>query len=289
MMKRRLKSSTLRNLEGTMFILPWFLGFLFFMLFPMIYSLYYSFSSVKLQVGKIITHPVGFKNYKEILFRDGSLLYDDLFPFLRQAIIMIPVIVVFALMVSILLNQKFRGRTFFRAVFFLPVIFSTGPLITEFMNQDQGGLNFLEQYNIIGFVQANMSNTWSEPILNVISQFVLVLWYSGVQILIFIAGRQTISPTIYEAARIDGAGPWEMFWKITLPGMLPFIFLNMIYTTVDLFTFPSNPILMKFTAETYGFSSALVWIYFIIIFTFILAIIGSFALIMRRSSGATAP
>ncbi|MGN7360385.1 carbohydrate ABC transporter permease [Paenibacillus sp. SAF-054] len=286
-MRTRLKlsSSTLRNLEGIIFILPWVLGFLFFVAFPMAYSLYYSTNNVKFEVGKLITTPVGFDNYKQILFKDGSLLYNDLFPFMKQAVMMIPIIVVFALMIGILLNQPFRGRTFFRAIFFLPVIFSTGPLITEFMNQDQGGLSFLEQYQVAEFVQANLPSSWAVPIMNVLEQFVLVLWYSGVQILIFIAGRQTISPVIYEAARIDGAGPWEMFWKITLPGMVPFILLNTIYTTVDLFTFPTNPILMKFNATAYGFSSALIWIYFSIIFAFIMIIFGIFALIMRRVGG----
>jgi ABC-type sugar transport system permease subunit len=99
--------------------------------------------------------------------------------------------------------------------------------------------------------------------------FVLVLWYSGVQILIFLAGRQTIPPSVYEASRIDGANPWETFWKITLPAMIPFILLNLIYTTVDLFTFPSNPILTQVNTTEYGRSSALAWIYFVIIFVFI--------------------
>lgn len=282
----KVSAETLRKIEGTIFIFPWLLGFFIFIAFPIVYSLYFSFSKVEIRVGHLLATPVGFRNYNEILFQDGSFLYNDLFPFMRQAIIMIPVIVVFALLVSIMLNQQFYGRTLFRAIFFLPVIFSTGSLITEFMNEDQGGLNFLQQYNISGFIQDNLPGTWANPILNIISQFVLILWYSGVQILIFLAGRQTISPTIYEAARIDGAGPWEMFWKITLPGLVPFVLLNVIYTTVDLFTFPTNPILMKFSATSYGFSSALVWIYFIIIFMFIMLTLGIFALIARRSARA---
>ncbi|UUZ96492.1 sugar ABC transporter permease [Paenibacillus sp. P25] len=193
-------------------------------------------------------------------------------PFLRQALFMIPIIVVFALMVAIILNQKFAGRTFFRAIFFLPVILSTGEVVKEFLTEGEGDLGFMSKYNVSGLIKANLSATWSGPLIGILDSFVLILWYSGVQILIFLGGRQTISNSAYEAARIDGAGPWETFWKITLPAMTPFIFLNMIYTVVDLFTFPTNPILQRVRESEYGQYSALIWIYFLII-SFFLAII----------------
>ncbi len=277
MKRSKLSASTIRNLEGMIFISPWFIGFLLFMAFPIVYSFYMSFHIVTIRLGEVATSFVGFKYYEEILFKDASALYNDLFPFLRQAIIMIPVIVVFSLMIAILLNQKFYGRTLFRAIFFLPVIFTTGRLIVEFIAQGEGGLSFLDQYDIKGLVEANLPKQWAAPVVTILSQFVLVLWYSGVQILIFLAGRQTISPSIYEAARIDGASPWEVFWKITFPGMVPFIFLNCIYTVVDLFTFPTNPVLVKINAQNYGFSSALAWIYFVIIFFFLAILIAIFA------------
>jgi len=97
-----------------------------------------------------------------------------------------------------------------------------------------------------------------------------------VQILIFIAGFQTIPKTLYEAIRVDGASPWESFWKITFPWMIPFIGLNAIYTIVDLFTFPFNPVLEivsrnMFTATTgYGYASAMAWLYFLLILILIL-------------------
>src|SRR5690606_11050670 len=130
-------------------------------------------------------------------------------------------------------------------------------------------LDFLEQFNLTTMVVTHLPEVWANPIVKVLDSFVLILWYSGVQILIFLAGRQTISPSVYEAARIDGANPWETFWKITLPAMIPFISLNLIYTTVDLFTFPGNPILSQVNSTDYGLSSALAWIYFVIIFAFL--------------------
>ncbi|URN94598.1 MAG: sugar ABC transporter permease [Candidatus Pristimantibacillus lignocellulolyticus] len=262
-------TATLRKIEGSLFIAPWIFGFIAFVAFPLVYSLYMSFNLVKITVTGVHSSWVGIQYYREILFSDGGLLYDDLFPFLREALVIIPIILVFSLMIAILLNMKFYGRGLFRVIFFLPVIFSSGQIIDEFMEQGEGTLTIISDLKVDTFLQQYLPEMWLNPVQNVIGSFVLVLWYSGVQILIFLAGRQTISGSVYEAARIDGADPWSIFWKITLPGMAPFIFLNMIYTIVDLFTYPSNPIIGKVTTDNYGLSSALAWIYFMIVLLFI--------------------
>lgn len=274
--KKRIAASHIRKLEGSLFIAPWVLGFLAFMAFPLGYSLYMSFHQVRILGTGVEIIPVGLKYYKYILLENGDILYNQLFPFLRQALMMIPIILVFSLLIAIMLNQKFPGRSIFRSIFFLPVIFTTGQVVREFMTQGEGDLGFLERYNLAALVQQNLTGSWAGPIVAVMGSFVLILWYSGVQILIFLAGRQTIGSSVYEAARIDGASPWEVFWKITLPGMTPFILLNLIYTTVDLFTFPTNPILTQISTSNYGQSSALAWIYFIIILLFLGIIIGIF-------------
>ncbi|MBD2863232.1 carbohydrate ABC transporter permease [Paenibacillus oceani] len=274
--KKRLAANHIRKIEGSLFIAPWILGFFAFMAFPLGYSLYMSFHQVRILGTGIEIVPVGLKHYKYILLENGAILYNQLFPFLRQALIMIPIILVFSLLIAIMLNQKFPGRSVFRSIFFLPVIFTTGQVVREFMTQGEGDIGFLERYNIASLVQQNLSGAWAGPIVSVMGSFVLILWYSGVQILIFLAGRQTIGSSVYEAARIDGASPWEVFWKITLPGMTPFILLNLIYTTVDLFTFPTNPILTQISTSNYGQSSALAWIYFVIILVFLGIILGIF-------------
>ncbi|WP_079913188.1 carbohydrate ABC transporter permease [Paenibacillus sp. 32352] len=285
MRRLNLHDSTLRKWEGALFISPWILGFYAFVAFPLGFSLYMSFHRVKVTVGGIETTPNGFDYYKEILFADGGLLYDDLIPFLREAVIMIPVIIIFSMLIAILLNQKFWGRTLFRIIFFLPVIFSSGQIVLEFIKQGEGSLAFIESLRLSAYVAEYVPKSWVEPINHVISSFVLVLWYSGVQILIFLAGRQTISSSVYEAARIDGADPWNTFWKITLPGLIPFIFLNLIFTVVDLFTFPSNPIISKVTTANYGLSSALAWIYFMIVLTFIGLVLFLFSRVDKAFGG----
>lgn len=281
--KRKLHASVLRKLEGTLFIAPWIIGFLAFMVYPLAYSFYMSFHNVRILATGIDIKPVGVAHYKYILLENANLLYNQLFPFLRQSLIMLPIIIIFSLLVAIILNQKFAGRTVFRAIFFLPVIFTTGQVIREFMSQGEGDLDFLSRYNITALLSQNLNSTWAGPIVNVMGSFVLILWYSGVQIIIFLAGRQTIGSSVYEAARIDGATPWEVFWKITLPGMVPFILLNLIYTTVDLFTFPTNPILTQVSTANYGQSSALAWIYFTIVLVFLGLVFWLFTRVQKAS------
>lgn len=283
MRKRRFSGNTVRNVEGLMFIAPWIIGFTIFLAFPLIFSFYMSFHNVRiLPTGPQITYK-GLDYYNEILF-SGSALYDELIPFMQEALIMIPIILVFSFLIAILLNQRFPGRLFFRAVFFLPVIFSTGYVVTEFVNQGQGSLGFLERYDLGLYLQSYLGdNVWTRAIMEVMNRFVLILWYSGVQIIIFLAGRQTLSKSIYESARIDGASPWAVFWKITLPAMVPFIMLNLIYTVVDMFTFPFNPIIKLIGVGNYGYNSALAWIYFLIIIVFLLIVMFIFQRITKNT------
>lgn len=283
--KHRLEADTLRQLEGSLFIAPWVFGFFAFVAFPLGYSLYMSFHQVRITVNTVGYTFIGFQHYREILVANGSLLYEQLLPFLRESAMMIPIILVFSLLIAILLNQRFPGRTLFRVIFFLPVIFSSGQIVQEFIAQGEGSLSIMEMLSIDHYLQQYLPDAWVAPVERVMSSFVLVLWYSGVQILIFLAGRQTLPAAVYEASRIDGAGPWNTFWQITLPGMVPYIFLNLMYTVVDLFTFPSNPIVSQVNTSNYGSSSALAWIYFAMIMTFVLLTLWLYNRVDRSLSG----
>ncbi|KRG12946.1 carbohydrate ABC transporter permease [Lederbergia galactosidilytica] len=287
MKKRRINAKVARNLEGTLFIAPWMLGFLIFLAFPLGFSLFMSFHQVKILPTGMKYEFNGIKYYREILF-NSSEFYDELIPYFQEIILMVPIIIIFSLLIAILLNQKLYGRFLFRTIFFLPVIFTTGYLLTEFVNQGEGSLGFLERFSLGEYLDTFLGNsTWGNSVKTILNRFVLVLWYSGVQILIFLAGRQTISNSAYESARIDGANPWEVFWKITLPAMTPFIFLNLIYTVVDMFTFPFNPIIDLIGTGNYGYSSALAWVYFLIIFIFLMIVMFIFVRINKRQRAAT--
>jgi ABC-type sugar transport system permease subunit len=267
-------------------LIPWLIGLGMFVLYPIIYSLYMSFMDVRVTGTGIVMKPIAWGNYKQAFLIDNefTLLLAN---YLKECLLIIPIIVLFALFVSIILNLKFPGKGVFRAIFFLPVIFATGQVLTEIFSQGAAGLSILDQYNIRPYIEQNLPGIFAEPLLGVLNMFVLILWYSGVQVLIFLAGLQTIGRPVYEAAGIDGASPWEIFWKITLPAITPFILLNVIYTIVDMFTFPFSPILelithhMKYTG--YGYASAIGWIYFSIVFIIILLVMWLFWRISRYS------
>ncbi|NMM51720.1 carbohydrate ABC transporter permease [Paenibacillus aquistagni] len=283
MSRFKLKARTSRHLEALVFIAPWVIGFLLFMAFPLGFSLYMSLHKVTVLPTGLKYDYQGLKYFTEILF-GSSAFYDNLLPFFQEIIIMVPVIIVFSLFIAIMLNQDFPGRLVFRVVFFLPIIFTSGYVLTEFVNQGEGTLGFLERFSIGEYlIQFLGDSSWTKPVMDVLNRFVLVLWYSGVQILIFLAGRQTISKSSYESARIDGASPWEVFWKITLPAMSPFILLNLIYTVVDMFTFPYNPVIELINTGNYGYNSALAWIYFVIIALFLSVIMLLFLRLNRQA------
>lgn len=261
----------------------WIAGFLLFMAFPLFYSLYISFFNVNFLGSEIRLQFVGIRNFQH------AFLKDEQFPtlfflYMKQTVLIVFIIVLFALIVSVLVNQKFRGRAVMRAIFFLPVILSSNSILGRLGENNEGQLAFLEQYDVAGWLTTYLTPGLADPLINILDNFVLILWYSGVQVLIFIGGMQTISPSVYEAARIDGATPWESFWKITLPGLAPFIVLNLIYTTVDQFTAPFSE-LLTYIANVrtnpllgFGYSSALGWIFFL----FVIVLIGLILLASRR-------
>ncbi|QJD84653.1 carbohydrate ABC transporter permease [Cohnella herbarum] len=265
--------------QAYLFMLPWMIGFCVFMAFPIGWSLYLAFQKVNLTgSGSFAYRFVGLQNFKDALLKDNEYPIQ-LLTFFQQMILMLPIIIVFSLLVSLMLNQKFKGRFVYRAIFFLPVVFSTGQVLTELFQQGAGNVPFLTQYGVDGYIKDNFSPSTAAMMTQLLGMMILILWSSGVQILIFIAGFQTIPKAIYEAVRIDGASPWASFWKITLPGIKPFIGLNLLYTMVDLFTFPFNPVMEQirrnmFNVSTgYGYASALAWFYFLLIVVMIALIL----------------
>jgi ABC-type sugar transport system permease subunit len=276
---------------GLLFMLPWIVGFSVFFAIPIGWSLFMSFHKVAVVPGGFKYDWLGWQNYRDAFVKD-NVFPIELITYFQQMLLMVPIIIIFALLISLLLNQHFPGRFLYRALFFLPVIFATGQVLSELFTQGAGDIPFLEQYHLEPLVQQYVGNEFAKTIMGVLGRIILILWYSGVQILIFIAGYQTISPSIYEAVRIDGASPWDSFWKITLPASVPFISLNALYTIIDLFTFPLNPVLKHvkdnmFKIDTgYGYASALAWIYFGFIFVLIAIVLWLFNRSMktRRAS-----
>ena len=285
---------------GWIFVLPFILGFLLIYI-PVIWqSISFSFSEINyIQGGGYITEFVGLNNYKNALFTDASYV-TTLTSGLEQMILEIPAIIFFSLFVAILLNQKMVGRAAFRAIFFIPVILSTG-LIAEI----DAGNTLSDQMGSAGSIDTGSENAAAEIVSSVDIQSLFsnmligselattvtgfvnnifdIVNRSGVQMLIFLAGLQGISPAIYESCQMEGASAWETFWKITLPMISPMILVNFVYTIIDSFTAQSNKV-MQYIDSVYSqagssgqvVSSAMSWMYFLVVIA-IVAVVGLIA------------
>lgn len=262
----RISRSTRKAIAGYIYILPWIVGFFLFTAFPFFYSLYLSFFHVNFTVSGIETEYVGWKYYT-YAFRNDTSFPLNFSNTIINIVLSTPLVVIFALIVAILLNRKLHARTFFRLLYFLPVVIISGPVISELVTNNAASIVDPRRYFIYRFFLM-VPNTISYPFLYMFNNLVLILWFSGVQILFFLAGLQKISSSIYEAAQIDGANDWVIFWKITLPLVRPFVIVNTIYTIVDLASFANNPVNTSITQhmfdidKPYSYSSALSWIYF---------------------------
>ena len=270
-----------KALYGYGFLAIWILGTIWLFLRPLITSLWYSFNTTEVTVGVMKTTFVGIQNYIDAFTVDTDYT-NALLSVLKDTAWSTPVILIFALFVSVILNQKFKGRTFARAVFFLPVIIATGPVMgiingdmdtsgysggseafSTMFETDMAGelLTFLGVYNI--------SDTVTEMISLITSDVFNLVWNSGIQIIIFLSALQNIPVSAREAASIEGATAWEFFWKITLPYISPMIVTNLVYTIVDSFVATDNEVMTLVLSEAsdwnHGYSAALAWIYFLIV------------------------
>ena len=287
MTNKKMSRALRENLIGYSFIGIWIVGFFIFMLYPLVSSLIYSMSAVRILGTGIDVEFHWFKNFQSIFQIDeGFQFIEALIAFLQQIVFQVPIIIVFSVLIAVLLNQPLKGRGFFRSIFFLPVIISSGPVINELITQGAGGSAIFESYGFISIIENTLNPNLAAPIINIFSEIIIIFWFSGVQILIFLAGLQKVDRQIYEAARVDGAGPWEAFWKITLPSLSTLIFINIIYTIVLLSTFSENAVIISiksnmFNINTgYGMASAMAWVYFIIV----MAMIAFVAIIFKPKS-----
>ena len=270
--KRRLTKRTLREWGfGYLFIAPWIVGVSIFFLYAMVQSLRFSFSRVELSNG-VILHPLEnglFENFVKVFTTDVNFP-TILANFGVGLVLQLPVIIAFSLIIALLLNSNIRCRSLFRMIFFLPVIIATGPVMSQLTAQGVSSVPMVSQ-NALLSVLSGLPEFIYTPINNLFSSLIMILWNSGIQILIFLAGLQKVPRTLYEAAKIDGASGWESFWKITLPTVKPLILLNSIYTVVTLATGGSNEIIeLIYTAtytatQGYSYAMAMSWIYTMVV------------------------
>jgi ABC-type sugar transport system permease subunit len=274
--KKRYKSiEQIKSRYGYLFTSLWIIGFIVFFAYPIVQSLWYSFSSVTLSADGVSTDFVGIKHYKYWLYEHASYtdwLKNDITTMLYS----LPIILLVSLVLALLLNQKFPGRLFFRALYFVPVIIASGVVIKLMFQTTSEELtaagvstaitdSMFSVEDVIGWL--NMPDKIAVYVKLIINNIFDLLWSCGIQTVLFIAGLQSIPHTLYEASKVEGATKWEEFWFITFPSLGSVMLLVGVFTMVDIFTKDTNKIVKTaydlIHTGNYDETSAMLWIYFV--------------------------
>lgn len=281
---------------GYLFILPFLIGFLAFMFFPILESLRMVFSDVNIDLVKhgFSMNFTGLSNLKRVLMIDAEFnrfLVEEV----ARMVLIVPAIIIFSLFIALILNQEFKARGFVRAVFFLPVILSSGVMIgletnnsllssmAEIIKEDN-----MMKTSITGVLERILategaSGDFMKYIFRIVNQIYVIAMSSGIQIIIFLSALQTIPPSMFEAAKMEGATAWECFWKITFPMVSSLIMVNVVYSVIDYFIRTDNRVMEKIGITMiqrleFGFSTAMAWVYFLAV----IVIIGAAMILISR-------
>ena len=286
-MKKQSKVAGLQRrkaISGYLFIAPFIIGFLAFMVKPHFQSLYLSFCTVEVSPNGIHNVFKGLANYIQAFTIDtefNRLLVEEISRMCINSL----AIMVFSFFVALILNQKFKGRALVRAIFFLPVILSSGVILgVESNNALLASVqNMVEETTSTTSVTdaiksilltSGIGASAFEKVFDIVDGIYDVAIASGIQSIIFLSGLQTISTNMYEAAAIEGCTAWESLWKITFPMISSLFLVNWIYTIVDFCMRSDNQVMEKISDQmiqyiNYGFASAMSWIYFLIVIVII--------------------
>ena len=281
-------------ISGLIFVSPFIIGFLLFLLYPLILSLRMCFCKVDAIPGAGLSLTWNdFDNFHKILQVEPEFL-EALASEMKRMALFVPGILVFSFFMAILLNQEFKGRTVVRAIYFLPVILSAGVFVgleannallasVKDASKADSSLSSITTTLESILLTGETGNKFFQYVIDIVGQVYDIAMASGIQIIIFLSGLQTIPPSMFEAAKIEGCTAWESFWKITFPLISSMILVNVVYTLVDFFTRTDSQLMTLFDQTLlqrfeYGKVAAMSWIYFLII----AAILGIVMLLFSR-------
>ena len=293
--KRRLTMKQKRAIAGLSFILPWLIGFLWFYVRSLVMTTQFSLSSISVGVNNAagyVAEFIGFDNYKYAFTEHGT--FKQIFTTsMLDLLVDVPMIIFFSLFVAMLLNRKFKGRTFFRVIFFLPVILNSGainsaiemarammvggvsPTSPEMMESIGSTSNVNVSYFIGMFTELGLPSVLLEYVVGAVARINAIVTASGVQIVIFISALQAVPTTLYEVSKIEGATGYETFWKVTFPMVSPLIITNVVYTVID--AFANSPVITLsystiFTRMNYALGSAMSLVSMVSVLALLLAV-----------------
>ena len=265
---------------GFFFALPMIFGLIVLFLIPLLQSLYMAFSSVSIEKQKgFVFSFAGLSNFI-YAFRIDANFPRYLATSLVNMIKTVPVLLFMSLFCAILINDKFPARGLVRVIFFLPIVYASSAMLNidtgDIMQQTMQNSSYSDQsvygsglFGLSGLVsELGFPDKFVEAIGSVVDGIYRILQLSGVQIIIMLAALQSISPSLYEAALVEGAGAWEKFWLITLPMCSSSMVLCLIYSIIYSFTSYDNPVMTltrrMMSDMKYGYSAAMSWAYFVI-------------------------
>lgn len=269
-----------KNRWGWVFIAPWLIGVVYFFLLPLFNSIYYTLTKIEIGAEGLNFEWVGLENYisaftvdaefsRNIVSSVGNLVYS------------VPIIVFFSLFIALILHGDFKGRTAMRSIFFLPVIISSGVVITILQENvladttSGQAASTIFQTGVLNevLIKAGMPSKIVKILTDTVGQIFDLTWKSGVQILLILSALHSIPDSMYEAAKIEGATGWEIFWKITFVLISPTLILAVIYTIIDYFTDYSNKVMRMIVDYTrlgrYEYSTTISICYFVVVMFFI--------------------
>lgn len=265
---------------GYIFVAHWIFGLVVFFAMPLINSIIYAFNELTLVSGGMEKNFVGLANFKQILSEDPNYV-NNLRDSVTSIFYSLPIIISLSLILAVVLNQNFVGRTVARAIFFMPVIIASGVVIVllsgPIINAPLFTVSSGEQSTYGGLIDfkailssLNLPSQISDMLSSLLGNIFGLIWDCGVQIILFLAGLQSINPSLYEVSKIEGANKWEEFWFITVPMLRHIMTLVIIYTMIELFTAIDSPVMEQaYTVmqekQIYDRSSAMLWLYFVIV------------------------
>ncbi len=280
------------NVQGYLFVLPFIFGFFVLFLYPLLQSFLYSFGDLDASADFKLVF-TGINNYISAL-RSDAVYYRYITTAVRDMLYEMPVILIFSFIIANFLKNKFPGRGVIRLILFIPVILSSGVVATlESGDIMQGAMNsalseetssMISAEDLKGFMMnLNISSDFTGYIAAMITNILSIINHSGIQILIFLTALNSIPVSLYEASSIDGASAWENFWKITFPMTVPQMIVCLVYTIIDLFVSNNNKVIVytyqtAFDKMQFGLSSAMSWIYTVIV----TAVLGLFVFVFTR-------
>lgn len=291
-MKKPKRSIQARGVEalkeryGWICVSPWVLGLIIFFIIPIFQSLLFVFSKASTTVGGFSIKWTGLENLKYIFGEDPKFT-DNLLSGVTAFAYSFPIILVLSLIIALILNQNFKGRVVFRSIYFLPVIIASGVILGTYQvgnaslttNTDEAIVaSMIDVSELIEWV--GLPDSLAEYFNMAVNKIMNLVWQCGVQIILFIAGMQSIPELYYEVSKVEGATAWEEFWFITFPSLSRVITLVTVFTMVELMTSQNDPVITQaynlISSQAYGYSSAMLWVYFLIIIAILGILLGAF-------------